>query len=86
MNHKVLAQHLNAAGIRNVVKKSGLERDWTRDSVQKLRFRYRREKAFEAELDAEDGIPPLDLDGVHTRVAAAGARAASKNDCYGDQS
>ncbi|UTH47187.1 recombinase family protein [Loktanella salsilacus] len=71
MSHKALAEHLNAVGIRNVVKKSGFENDWTRNSVQKLRARYRQEQAFEADLDVEDGIPPLDLNGVHTRVRAA---------------
>jgi hypothetical protein len=71
MSHKALAEHLNAIGIRNVVKKSGFENDWTRNSVQKLRARYRQELAFEADLDVEDGIPPLDLNCVHTRVRAA---------------
>jgi hypothetical protein len=71
MSHKALAEHLNAIGIRNVVTKAGKENDWTRNSLQKLRIRHQQELAFEAEMDIADGITPLDLDGVHSRVHAA---------------
>jgi hypothetical protein len=71
MSHKALAEHLNAIGIRNVVTIAGREKDWTRDSLQKLRIRHQQELAFEAEMDIADGITPLDLDGVHSRVHAA---------------
>jgi hypothetical protein len=71
MSHKALAEHLNAIGIRNVVTIAGREKDWTRNSLQRLRIRHQQELAFEAEMDIADGITPLDLDGVHSRVHAA---------------
>ena len=71
MSHKALAEHLNAIGIRNVVTIAGREKDWTRNSLQRLRIRHQQELVYEAEMDIADGITPLDLDRVHSRVHAA---------------
>jgi hypothetical protein len=79
MSHKALAEHLNAIGIRNVVTIAGRENDWTRNSLQKLRIRHQQELAFEAEMDIDDGITPLDLDGVHSRVHAAKTKLTDDN-------
>lgn len=78
MTHRALADHLNAIGVPNVVTISGRENLWTRDSVNKLRIRYRQSLEFEAEMDIADGIAPLDLHGVHRRVEAAKSRQISE--------
>ncbi|WP_386680937.1 recombinase family protein [Loktanella sp. R86503] len=78
LSHQAMANYLNATGIRNVVTVNGGEKDWTRDSMAKLRNRYRRHLEVEAEMDISDGITPLDLHGVHRRVVAASSNLISK--------
>lgn len=84
MSHKILADHLNAIGIKNVVTISGRENIWTRESLQKLRSRFQKKLAFEAEMDIADGITPLDLDGIHRRIDAAKSRRVddTKNEMH----
>lgn len=78
MSHRALSDHLNAINVPNVVTISGRQNPWTRDSVKKLRDRYRQHLAFEAEMDIADGIAPLDLHGIYSRVEAAKSKRSSE--------
>jgi hypothetical protein len=71
MSHTARADHQQAISIRSAYNIAGGEKDSTRNSLQRLRIRHQQELVYEAEMDIADGITPLDLDGVHSRVHAA---------------